>query len=146
MREEELRRHLVAAKAALERASQAMETRGTQAQAGVEAARTQLRMLRRRNATFPAGLFGDYRWPMLLVLYVAYEEHREVRQIDGFKEAGVPHTTGKRVLDELGELNLIEVRSGGGGQTKRIIQLSPDGLDQMKRFFSSAASDHGAYY
>jgi hypothetical protein len=144
MREDELRRHVEAAKVSLERASQALDLGDTHAQVGVDAAREQLRFLRRRNAAFPAGLFGDYRWPMLLVLYVAHEEQREVRQIDAFRDAGVPHTTGKRIIDELVDLNLVEVRPGGSGQAKRFAQLSPGGQDQKKRFFSGAAPDHCA--
>jgi hypothetical protein len=141
MREDELRTHLETAKASLERASQALDGGRTRGQAGVDAAREQLRVLRRRNTAFPAGLFGDYRWPLLLVLYLAYEERREVRQIDAFREADVPHTTGKRILDELSELNLVEVRPGASGQAKRIVQLSPNGFEQIKRFFSGAAPD-----
>ena len=137
MREIELMRHLEGAKASLDRALQALEAGNIRPQAALEAARDQLRILELRNAAFPAAMFGDYRWSILLVLYVAHEEDREVRQADVFKEAGVPHTTGKRIIDELGDLNLVEVRQGNSARAKRFIKLRSEGLDQMKGFFST---------
>ncbi|HEY0114541.1 MAG TPA: hypothetical protein VGB54_02360 [Allosphingosinicella sp.] len=135
MREDDVRAHVKAAQSSLERAAKALEAQPSSQSSGLDLAREQLLILRRRNASFPAGMFGDYRWPMMLVLYIAHEEGREMRQRDAFSESGVPHTTGKRILDELGSLGMIQVRSGDHARARRLISLSPQGVERMRRFF-----------
>jgi DNA-binding MarR family transcriptional regulator len=111
-----------------------------------------LRDLRVRDRCFPAGMFRDYRWQALLILFIADAEQRDVRFLDLFTEIGAPHTTGKRIVDELEqktersvmvssvhkvllrleEKGYLESRMGGatktrGGRDKRLYTLTEAG-------------------
>ncbi len=134
MNEDELRNALEAAEAALARARGAIEHTGS-------AEREELPLLaskafqqrRRRDLAFPPGTFAEYEWDMLLVLCMKAHSQPELRQIDLFNAAGVPHTTGLRMIERLEAAGLIVRRPGGTTLRKRLVALTGDGLQRLGR-------------
>ena len=134
MNEDELREALKAAREALERANKALAAMSAGAtDAGAEAA-TMLRQRRRRNAYFPPELFGEPGWDMLLVLFKARREQREPRQIHVFNEAGVPHTTGIRMLEQLEAAGLVECERIGPVARRRVVRLTEEAVARMTAY------------
>ncbi|QLC24882.1 hypothetical protein HFP57_07470 [Parasphingopyxis algicola] len=74
------------------------------------AVRSYLRARRNREAYFPNGLFGDPAWDLLLHLYVAQAEERDVSVSDACIATCVPPTTGLRWLTLLEQKALITRR------------------------------------
>jgi len=131
-----LRTQVQIAREALDQIEQALQAEAAGAVAPLHTARDFIRLRLKRDASFPGGMFGDPRWDLLLVLFVAYEEGREVRQIEVFKEAGVAHTTGVRALREMEEVGLVVCRASETVKRKLIVSLSPEGLERMRQALS----------
>jgi DNA-binding MarR family transcriptional regulator len=86
---------------------------------------------RARDSHFPAGLFVDAEWDLLLVLARACGEGGEVRQTEAFRAVGVPHTTGLRVIQRLEAAGLAE-RSGHPGMKRSLVlRLTAEGARRM---------------
>lgn len=85
-----------------------------------------LRRLRmRRNDLIGAPLFRDPAWDMLLELYSAHQQGRELSVSSLCYASGVPQTTALRQLARLEEHGLI-TRSGDSNDNRRYI-VSPTG-------------------
>jgi uncharacterized membrane protein len=135
MDKQELRDALSEAQAALRRASEELERAGgTDAHSLSSSAATMLRQRRKRDACFPPNIFGEYEWDMLLVLFSAGEE---MRQIDVFNQSGVPQTTGLRIIRRLEEAGLVAIRGGGNIYQKRLVRLSEEAVQRMAAFIGS---------
>jgi uncharacterized membrane protein len=135
MDKQELREALDAAQAALQRASEELEkTDGADALDLRSAAASMLRQRRKRDACFPPNLFGEYEWDMLLVLFSAGDE---MRQIDVMNQSGVPHTTGLRIMRRLGDAGLVAIRGGGSIYQKRLVRLTAAAVDRMTNLLRS---------
>ena len=131
MDELELREALKAAQAALERATEALRKRDEGGQLELSAAASwMLRQRRKRDACFPPNIFGEYEWDMLLVLFSAGEE---MRQIDVLNQSAVPHTTGLRIMRRLEDAGLVAIRGGGSIYQKRLVRLTGAAIDRMTR-------------
>jgi uncharacterized membrane protein len=135
MDEQELRDALKTAQAALERATEALLTKDDGDQLDLSAAAaSMLRERRKRDACFPPNLFGEYEWDMMLVLFSAGQE---MRQIDLFNQAGVPHTTGLRIMRRLEEADLVAIRGGGSIYQKRLVRLTAAAVERMTHLLRS---------
>jgi DNA-binding MarR family transcriptional regulator len=88
---------------------------------------------RRRDLAFPPGTFAEYEWDMLLVLCMKAASQPELRQIDLFNAAGVPHTTGLRMIERLEAAGIVVRRSGGSTLRKRLVALTADGFQRLAR-------------
>lgn len=107
-------------------------------------ARTMLRDLRLRDESFPPGLFGDHRWQALLTLYGAKAEDREVRLLDLLNELGAPFTTGRRIVDEFEGFGLFTIRPGDYATARKLVSVTPAGLDQIEAHFERRAGETGS--
>ena len=135
MNEEELRDALHSARDALDRANRALAADRSTDAADVDAAAVAMfRQRRRRDACFPKGLFREPEWDMLLVLFKARGEQREMRQIHVFNEASVAHTTGLRMIEQLEQAGLIECERTGPVARRRKVRLTEDAVARMTRF------------
>jgi DNA-binding MarR family transcriptional regulator len=101
--------------------------------------------LRRRRANaFPAKLFGDPTWDILLQLYAARLEAQRLSITRLTKLCGLPATTVLRRLGVLEEEGLV-TRTGDPFDVRRIyVALSFAGSEAMERCF--AASGLGAAF
>ena len=73
-------------------------------------ARSILRLRRRRDGLFPEGMFGEAAWDMLLDLFVAKAEGRQVAVSSACIASAVPPTTALRWLRTLIDGNMIQRR------------------------------------
>ena len=76
-------------------------------------AETLLRDRRRRELHFPAALFGEPAWDLLLALYIAREEGRDPDAADACAAARVKPSSGRHLIAE--SCKLIGLSSDEGG-------------------------------
>lgn len=124
---------LRAARSGLDRIEQALAAEPAACGSALRLARNLIDQRRHRDETFPPGFFSDPRWDVLLVLFAAYEEGREVRFIDAFNAAGVPHATGTRAINELEQAGFVATHRPGEWRQKRLVQLTEEGAKRMRR-------------
>jgi len=137
MWENDIRRETEAARASLDRIVRVLDaTPADGGSSAPEQARHLIEERERRDACFPPDLLVEYRWAMLLTLYVARGEDRQLRLLDLFNQAAVPHTTGKRIIEEMAELGLLDIIAGGSTKAKKFVALSEDGSARMERFLA----------
>lgn len=95
---------------------------------------------------FPAELFGEPGWSLLLDLFVAHHEGRVVNTSGACFGANVAQTTGLRWLEKLDAAGLIARHSHPQDTRFVMITLSPDGLKRMtavlESFHSRLANGH----
>ena len=115
---------------------------GTAAGTTGEAVREICRLRRKRHAMFPAKLFGDPTWDMLLQLYAARLDMQRLTITRLTNLCGVPATTVLRRLGTLEAEGLV-IRTDDPWDGRRVhIALSFVGAEAMERCF--AASGPGA--
>jgi DNA-binding MarR family transcriptional regulator len=105
-------------------------------EASADLAREMLRQRRERDIHFPARLFAEREWDLLLTLYIAHCDGNELRQLDLFTSIGAPHSTATRILGKLVALGLAEVRVGDTLLRKRIVRLTPKSAKMMSEYFA----------
>ncbi|MEO7826988.1 MAG: hypothetical protein ABIR60_07595 [Allosphingosinicella sp.] len=87
---------------------------------------------RRRDEYFPVGLFGEPAWDLLLSLFIAGDDGREVPLAEAYKAAKVEPEDGPALIDRLVNKDLV-ARS----QTRRnAITLTPHGMDRLSDYLA----------
>ena len=90
---------------------------------------------RRRESHFPADLFADPAWDMLLDLYASHYERKTVSVSSLCIAAAVPATTALRWIKTMADEGLF-VRTEDPDDGRRIhIALSADGCERMDNYF-----------
>lgn len=95
---------------------------------------------RRRIKFLPEQIFGEPSWDLLLDLFIAAREGKEVCTSSACLAAHVPQTTALRRLQLLEEQGLIERAGDPGDHRRTIIRLSVEGSLAMTRYFASIAA------
>jgi hypothetical protein len=98
-----------------------------------------IRLRRARDRYFPADIFADPAWDMLLDLMAAQLEHRDVPVSSLCIAAAVPTTTALRWIRSLSEAGLFVRRMDPTDARRTYISLSPDaaaGMMGWLRLFS----------
>jgi hypothetical protein len=104
-------------------------------------ARKAYSLRRRRSAIFGnAELFGEPAWDILLDLYIAHAEGKDVSVSSACIGSAAPATTGLRWLGVLAEEGLILRESDPADNRRVMVRLTPAGISAMERFFSEADS------
>jgi hypothetical protein len=106
--------------------------------AAVATAKRTYRARRLRDRHFPAGLFADPAWDILLDLYVARHEGREVLTSAACIGAAVPATTGLRWLRRLEKEGLLFRRTGVGDARRSLVALSEKGIQCLELVLAKA--------
>lgn len=102
-----------------------------------KAVRRLLRQRRMREQYFPADLFADPAWDMLLDLYAARLEHQPVSVSSLCIAAAVPATTALRWIKTMTDAGLF-VRESDPQDGRRIfIALADSALAAMRRYFEA---------
>jgi DNA-binding MarR family transcriptional regulator len=100
-------------------------------------AQTVLSKRRSRRSFFPADLFHEPAWDMLLALYVARREERAMHVKVLVAASDAPVTTSQRWIEHLHRLGLIE-RSVDAHDRRRVeVALSDAGESAMTRYLES---------
>lgn len=99
-----------------------------------------LRLRRRRDQMFPADLFADPAWDMLLEIFVADETGRPISTSGVCHAAAVPMTTGLRWLAALEERALVERRDPSADKRLRMLALTPQARDLVAQWLVQLAA------
>lgn len=88
----------------------------------------------------PAGLFGDPAWDILLDLYVARSEDREISVSSACAAGRVPATTGLRWLDRLEVAGLISRRPAANDRRRVLVELTEEAIPALEQLLAAIAS------
>lgn len=101
-----------------------------------EALRKVIKRRRARETCFPAGLFADPAWDILLDLTIARIERRDLSVTDVCVAAAVPQTTALRWIGTLEREGLIDRIPDPRDSRRVIVRLSADGWARMERYLA----------
>lgn len=102
-----------------------------------------IKLRRMREQHFPAGLFADPGWDILLDLFAAKLEGRTVSVSSLCIAAAVPPTTGLRWITTMTEHGALVRRQDPNDARRVFIELSDDSENRLRSFFSQAATKGG---
>ncbi|WP_066798365.1 winged helix DNA-binding protein [Sphingomonas soli] len=100
--------------------------------------RALIRSRRLRGQFFPADLFADPAWDMLLDLFAATLEKRRVSVSSLCIAAAVPPTTALRWIGTMHENGLFERQADPSDRRRAYIALSAKGLEGMRSYVAAA--------
>lgn len=96
---------------------------------------------RKRSAIFGnADLFGEPAWDIMLDLFIAHGDGKQVSVSSACIGSAAPATTGLRWLAVLADEGLILRESDPQDQRRVLVQLSDAGLAAMSTFFEAVES------
>jgi DNA-binding transcriptional ArsR family regulator len=93
---------------------------------------------RRRDRSFPADIFGEPSWDILLDLFVARGEGRRVPTTSACIGAHVPPTTALRWLRLLEGHGLVEREEDERDGRRTFVRLSAKGMDLVGKFLDAS--------
>ncbi|KPP93225.1 MarR family transcriptional regulator [Erythrobacter sp. HL-111] len=94
---------------------------------------------RRRGAIFGSpDLFGEPAWDILLDLYIAHVERKDVSVSSACIGSAAPPTTGLRWLGVLAEAGFVRREHDPCDQRRVLVRLTRRGLEAMDRYFTLA--------
>jgi DNA-binding MarR family transcriptional regulator len=91
---------------------------------------------RRRDQMFPAGLFGEPAWDLLLALLVAREKKQPMILSAAYRAGRVTDTTGRRLLDALEAEGLISRRRAPDSRKARLIELTDEAVERLTDYLT----------
>lgn len=96
--------------------------------------------LRRQRAAIFGGeeLFGEPAWDILLDLYIAHAENKQVSVSSACIGSASPPTTGLRWLTVLAEKNLIARQNDVADHRRIMVRLTDKGVTAVERFLALA--------
>ncbi len=97
--------------------------------------RHEIRRRRKRETCWPADLFADPAWDMLLDLYAATCEEKEVSVSSLCIAAAVPATTALRWIKTLVADGILLRREDADDRRRIFVGLSDDAFARMERYF-----------
>jgi predicted MarR family transcription regulator len=102
-------------------------------------ARALYRERARRAAAFPAGLFGEPSWDILLDLFVASRENelRSVKEVCIASHA--PDATALRYVEQLIDAGLVVRTRDTRDNRRKFVSLTPQGYRAMTRYLAALA-------
>jgi hypothetical protein len=107
------------------------------------AIRELIKLRRLRDQHFPADLFADPGWDILLDLFAAKLEGKSVSVSSLCIAAAVPPTTALRWITTMTEHGAL-VRKQDPNDARRVfIELSPDSDERLRAYFADAAGRNG---
>lgn len=124
-------------------AGSALRGAGPQHDARIALARELYAARRRRSRLFPADLFGEPTWDILLDLYVAGRESRRVPTTSACIGAHVPPTTALRWLRILESRGFVERESDGKDGRRTFVRLTARGNAAMDDFLDAMLANIG---
>jgi hypothetical protein len=107
-------------------------------EANAQEIRAVIRARRLRAQFFAGELFADPAWDMLLDLFAAWLEQRQVSVSSLCIAAAVPPTTALRWIGTLHDAGLFERQADPSDRRRAYIALSAKGIDGMRNFIAAA--------
>ena len=90
---------------------------------------------RRRDEHFPPGLFGEPAWDLLLALYLAREDGRELSLAEAYDAGQVDASAGAAVLDKLVATGLAVRKVRGPEGRLSSVTLTEHGAERLSAYF-----------
>lgn len=84
-------------------------------------------------------LFGEPAWDILLDLYIAHVEAKDVSVSSACIGSAAPPTTGLRWLGVLADHGLLKREHNPDDQRRVLVRLTERGLEAMDRYFALAS-------
>lgn len=101
--------------------------------------RREIRTRRMRDELFPADMFADPAWDMLLDLYAAKLDHARVSVSSLCIAAAVPATTALRWIKTLSDTGIFQREADQHDGRRIFVALSDRATDAMHRYFAKRA-------
>lgn len=89
----------------------------------------------RRQDCFQSDLFGEPAWDILLDLYIAAKQSKDIQTTSACVGANVPPTTALRWLTLLESKGLVERYEDPKDHRRTFVRLSLDGYARMTKYF-----------
>jgi DNA-binding MarR family transcriptional regulator len=94
---------------------------------------------RRRDARFPPGLFGEPAWDLLLALFVAYEDGRDLTLPEAYQAAQIDPAEGPALVEKLTAAGLVTERRTRQDRRKVGLGLTDLAIDRLVDYFADVA-------
>jgi hypothetical protein len=101
-----------------------------------------IRRRRERSDFFPARLFGDPAWDILLALTLAYCRQRRMTVTNLCNSVEAPMTTSLRWIQLMTDAGHLIRRNDVNDRRRRFIELSPSALERMIEYCSRQSTPH----
>lgn len=92
---------------------------------------------RLRDEHFPQPLFGEPAWDLLLALFVAREEGRELSLAEAYAAARVKPGAGRGLLRRMEKEGLVSVVGTGPRRNRRSVRLTGEAVERLAAYLSS---------
>lgn len=100
--------------------------------------RREIRMRRLRDRLFPDELFADPAWDLLLDLYAAHLDGRQISVTSACIAACVPQTTALRWIGRLEQHGLLIRSADAFDHRRNLLHLSNEAIDAMRNWTAVA--------
>jgi DNA-binding MarR family transcriptional regulator len=91
---------------------------------------------RRREDYFPAGLFGEPAWDLILTLFIAREEGRRLSVAEAYEAAAVKPTAGRKLLAKMESAGLVAQSSEEEDHRELYVALTQDASDRLSDYLT----------
>lgn len=91
---------------------------------------------RRRDEHFPSGLFGEPAWDLLLALFIAKEEGRDLSLPDAYAAAQVDPRQGPVLIDKLVASGLVLRSRAQHDKRRNSIMLTQQAIDRLSDYLT----------
>lgn len=106
----------------------------------------QYRLRRKRTNHFPAELFAEPAWDILLDLFVAKIRNRNISVTSACIASDVPSTTALRWLNLLEEMNLVRREQHETDSRVTWVRLTDGGFNAFVQYFEDISIKNEAYF
>lgn len=91
---------------------------------------------RQRDRHFPPGLFGEPAWDMMLALFMAREEGRELHLDEAYEAAGVESGAGRALVARLEAQNMVARAPSKRAKRRQSIHLTKEAVERLTEYLA----------
>jgi DNA-binding MarR family transcriptional regulator len=91
---------------------------------------------RARDERFPAGLFGEPAWDLMLALFMAREEGRELHLDEAYRAAGVEAGAGRALVTRLEARNMVARAPSKRAKRRQSLHLTKDAVERLADYLA----------
>ena len=91
---------------------------------------------RKRDEHFPGGLFGEPAWDLLLALFIAREEGRELNLEQACRAAGVGKGAGRALIGRMEAAGLVARNPAGPGRRGLSPCLTKQAVERLSHYLA----------
>ncbi|HWT14036.1 MAG TPA: hypothetical protein VN231_14880 [Allosphingosinicella sp.] len=91
---------------------------------------------RRRDEHFPRGIFGEPAWDMMLALFIAREEGREVTFAEAYEAAGVRAGPGRALIRKLEATGILRRGPAQRDRKCQSVCLTDDAVERLSDYLA----------